>query len=156
MVAGNGKNKATVRHYMMSVLKRGFGIVFPKNYWGPWADEYHPRYRDLLQTFARSPFEFALNYPVTALLGVAGRIMDWLVLPIGAIWGILALWKRPQAVVFLPFLYTLATLAPVYVTSRNTTNAYAAILPLCAFGLIRLEQRVKNEALFRRSLRIAR
>ncbi|HYR89155.1 MAG TPA: hypothetical protein VE422_34080 [Terriglobia bacterium] len=125
-------------HYMMSVPKRGFGIVFPKNYWGPWADEFHPHYRDLLQTFARSPFEFALNYPVTAFLGVAGRIMDWLVLPIGAIWGILALWKRPQAVVFLPFLYTLATLAPVYVTPRNTTNAYAAILPLCSFGLVRL------------------
>jgi len=127
---------------LVNVARRSVMIIFPKNYWGPWADQLHPRYKESLLLLARSPFEFVRDYPVTAILGVVGRIMDWLLLPTGMLLGILGLWKRPQVIALLPFLYTLVSLAPLYVTPRNTTNAYAAILPLCALGLVRLGQRI--------------
>src|SRR5439155_884994 len=79
--------------YILSVAKRSLMILLPKNYWGPWVDQWHPRFMDSLVLLAQSPFEFVVKYPVTAILGLAGRIMDWIILPIAGACGGIGLWK---------------------------------------------------------------
>src|SRR5207244_10832590 len=128
--------------------RRSLMIVFSKNYWGRWADQFHLGYQQLLQLYAQSPLQFAIKHPMTTIFGVAGRVLDWLVLPIGMMCGIWALRKHQEAIICLPFLYTLATLAPLYVTARNTTNAYGAIVPLCAFGLVCLLNEMQKRRVF--------
>jgi hypothetical protein len=121
--------------YVAAAVKRTGTILFPRNYWGPWPDQWNKEFAESLLLLGRSPGEFAKRYPVTTGFGVVGRIMDWLVLPAGLLVGLVMLWRRPPVIAALPLLYTVVTLGPIYVTSRNTANAYAATMPLCALGL---------------------
>src|SRR5262249_47942369 len=112
--------------YLAATARRSVMIIFPKNYWGPCADQCKPQFTESLLLLARSPGEFALRYPFTAIVGAAGRLMDWLILPAGAFWGVLGLWKRHQLPAALPLVYTVVTPGPLYVTPRNAANAWAA------------------------------
>lgn len=117
--------------YMTTVLRRGIVIAFPRIG------------RALLM---RAPPQ-AEQIGALNRLGYFGEIALMLVdLGIGALF-ILGMWiKRKElstlVVVVLPFLYTLVTLAPFYVTGRNIANSYCSEIIFASLGFMFVIQRI--------------
>ena len=90
----------------------------------------------------------------TGLLNQLGRMGKWGLVGVDAGLGLLFLCgiyvhrKRPASllIVLLPFLYTLVTLAPFYVTGRNIANAYCSEMILASAGFALLAGKVLGRA----------
>jgi 4-amino-4-deoxy-L-arabinose transferase-like glycosyltransferase len=117
--------------YALSVAKRSTLFVFPK-------------------TGRAIFFQETLQQHVTGFLNRS--IGTAFVLSIDVLFGVLFLvgvWMarhrwRSLLLLLIPFLYTVGTLAPFYVTGRNIANVYFTVLVLVAFAATELLERVSH------------
>ncbi len=117
--------------YMSTVVRRAIVIAFPRIG------------RGLLM---RSPPQ-AERIGALNRLGHLGEMVLMLAdLGIGVLF-VIGIWVTRKKVstlvaVILPFLYTLVTLAPFYVTGRNIANSYCSEIVLASLGLLFIIERI--------------
>jgi hypothetical protein len=122
--------------YFTTSTRRAVRAVWSQKYWGLWADVWNPVYYGLLELAHRDPVRFIMQNPLMASANAFGRLMDWAILPFSLILAFVFKARAQLLIATTPLVYTIATLAPFHMLPGNATNAYAAILPVCAVGML--------------------
>jgi hypothetical protein len=115
--------------YATTIVRRGAVVIFPR------------LGREVF-------FQRQLNEGKTGAMNQTGAAGKWLLIVIDGCLGALFLYgvwlKRSEfstlAILIIPFVYTIATLSPFYVTGRNIANAYCSEIIFASAGLVFIVQ----------------